>query len=294
MSMTDMVQFNGVEYISSKKASELSGYTQDYIGQLARAGKIDVRRVAGLWYVRYESLEAYKLESDSVNQVSPVREVETHPTSLVFFDGKEYISASEAAKTTGYHQDYVGQLARGGKIPARQVGTRWYVGRTGILEHKRQKDEMLGAVQVSSVGLGYKKEVIADNQVPVSRYFPDSSDLLPSLVTPKEPVSVHTPQVANSVGRVQLPIRVIAPKNEKVLSSRKSKKLVKYRYIAPIATVIIIFSLGVYTFENDAVLTDSFKKDNVGSSMVASVAAETSSFLDYLEKILTTERVYVR
>ena len=34
--MSDEMQIEGKPYISSKRASELSGYAQDYIGQLAR------------------------------------------------------------------------------------------------------------------------------------------------------------------------------------------------------------------------------------------------------------------
>ena len=35
--------------ISSKRAAESSGYAQDYIGQLARKGLIEARRIGGLW-----------------------------------------------------------------------------------------------------------------------------------------------------------------------------------------------------------------------------------------------------
>src|SRR3990167_8328737 len=59
--------------------------------------------------------------------------------SLVSFDGKDHISASRAAKITGYHPDYVGQLARSGAIISRQVGNRWYVDRAALLSHKKEK-----------------------------------------------------------------------------------------------------------------------------------------------------------
>ena len=56
--MTNEITLEGEEYISSKRASELSGYAQDYIGQLARVAAIDAKRIGGLWYVSLDSLDA--------------------------------------------------------------------------------------------------------------------------------------------------------------------------------------------------------------------------------------------
>ncbi len=141
------------EYISSKRASELSGYAQDYIGQLARKGLIAAQRVGGLWFISMDSLTEYKSHADAYVPQLPEKKVAPDADSLVSFDGKDHISASRAAKITGYHPDYVGQLARSGAIISRQVGNRWYIDREGILAHKNEKDRLLGAVQAQSVGL---------------------------------------------------------------------------------------------------------------------------------------------
>lgn len=53
----------------------------------------------------------------------------------VDIQGKKYISSKRAAKLTGYTQDYVGQLARGEKVPATRVGRSWYVSEEDILSH---------------------------------------------------------------------------------------------------------------------------------------------------------------
>ncbi|MDO8591033.1 MAG: hypothetical protein Q7R65_03595, partial [bacterium] len=57
-------------------------------------------------------------------------------TQKIDFDGKEYISAKEAAVIAGYTSDYVGQLCRGGKIESRMVGRAWFVSKISILKHK--------------------------------------------------------------------------------------------------------------------------------------------------------------
>jgi len=54
-----------------------------------------------------------------------------------FVNGEKFISARRAAKEVGYAEDYVGQLCRDGKLPARMVGRSWYVSRKAILNHKK-------------------------------------------------------------------------------------------------------------------------------------------------------------
>ncbi|MBI3306129.1 tail fiber domain-containing protein [Candidatus Nomurabacteria bacterium] len=48
------------KYISTKEASIRTGYSKDYIGQLARAGKIDSKKINRAWYVEESSLFSYK------------------------------------------------------------------------------------------------------------------------------------------------------------------------------------------------------------------------------------------
>lgn len=95
----------------------------------------------------------HKHKADEFVPTPPVRVAAPEIEASVSFDGRDYISASRAAKITGYSQDYVGQLARGEKIPSRQIGSRWYVDRAAIIEHKRHNDSLLGAVQAESVGI---------------------------------------------------------------------------------------------------------------------------------------------
>jgi hypothetical protein len=151
--MSDSVLMEGNEYISSKRAAELCGYAQDYIGQLARSGKIEARRAAGHWYVNIESLKQHTKNADAhVPQTRLDVEIRSVDT-IAGDDGVDYVSASRASKISGYHQDYIGQLARSSMIRAQQVGNRWYIDLTQLLSHKQVKDGLLAAVQTASVGL---------------------------------------------------------------------------------------------------------------------------------------------
>lgn len=56
--------------------------------------------------------------------------------SDLYFDGKQYISSSRAAKISGYVNDYIGQLCRDGKLECRMVGRSWYVSFESLISHK--------------------------------------------------------------------------------------------------------------------------------------------------------------
>ncbi len=60
------LSFEGKEYISASRASKLTGYNQDYVGQLARASKIPSRQIGNRWYVDKEALVAHKAEKDAL------------------------------------------------------------------------------------------------------------------------------------------------------------------------------------------------------------------------------------
>ena len=49
---------------------------------------------------------------------------------------KKYVSSKKAAKATGYAKDYIGQLCREGRVPARLVGRSWYVLESAIQDHR--------------------------------------------------------------------------------------------------------------------------------------------------------------
>lgn len=59
--MTNSILIEGKEYISSERAAKLVGYTKDYVGQLARAGKIKSKRIGRSWYIEEESINKHKL-----------------------------------------------------------------------------------------------------------------------------------------------------------------------------------------------------------------------------------------
>jgi len=60
----DYIFVEGSRYISAKKAAEITGYTSDYIGQIAREGKVRSKKIGRIRFVEEEELREYTIESD--------------------------------------------------------------------------------------------------------------------------------------------------------------------------------------------------------------------------------------
>lgn len=295
--MSDEIQISGKTYISSKRAGDLTGYAQDYIGQLARGGNIDAQRIGGLWYIHLDSVLQHKKSSESYVPEAPQKRIIQDIKSIISLEGKEYISASRASEITGYHQDYVGQLARSGKISSRQVGNRWYVDRHVLEKHKAEKDALLATVQSESVGLKKAEQLNkTDPSVSFSEetHFKYSRDTDTSVIPPlPERVRVQeTPLLAGESEREHsIPIHVVMPRvqnfkapnaqpvvvGEKDALVRTPRKTMLYASFTGIFVVVLaVVSIGVY--KEDSFLHDILF-DNPVSAMVKNSVREFATNL---------------
>jgi hypothetical protein len=228
--MTDSLVIEGDEYISSRRAAKETGYTQDYIGQLCRGGHITARRVSGRWYVVLESLKAYKTKAESYKPQPPAPIAQTGDVETTLtFDGRDFVSAGLGAKLTGYNQDYVGQLARSGKIASRQIGNRWFIDKELLLVHKKEKDALLAEVQVESVGLHAPTADTTNIEElpsfppshprePFYIYSEQKGHLLPPLLSderPTQPIAIHKEPEPRATSENLAPVRSSAPQASK-------------------------------------------------------------------------------
>lgn len=189
--MQDVLLIDGDEYISTKRAAEILDYSADYIGQLARGGKIKARRVERAWVVNLQSLKDHKEKAEAYVPVPPVLEVSEPLETIVGLDGIEYVSAKRAAEISHYNPDYVAQLAREGKVPAKQVANRWYVAKTELLKHKEHNDALLAAVQAASAGVARPAPTVGVGQKiekPLLSYTSDNRSLFPEFVEKKREI----------------------------------------------------------------------------------------------------------
>lgn len=66
----DYIFVEGNRYISTKRAADVTGYTSDYIGQLAREGKIRSKKIGKIRFVEDGELKNYTIESDRKKTVT--------------------------------------------------------------------------------------------------------------------------------------------------------------------------------------------------------------------------------
>lgn len=314
--MSDELTIDGEQFISSKRASELSGYQQDYIGQLSRGGQILARRVGGLWYVSSGSLTMYMEHAGDYKPVPPANNAGSDPDALLSFDGKGYISAPRASKLTGYSPDYVGQMARAGVIPSRQVGNRWYVERAGVLAHKESKDALLAAVQAESVGIERRDTRLEDplshigygGAGPFLKYTSDTRELLPNLADDGNGGRESQKEV------FQIPIHIInnrrsalyagaseyesyAADDDGIQRGRLSEKTM-YSLVLPamVMTIVIVISLGFVSLKTSSVYTVNDSMEVGGRRVLTAGAAGAlvERLANTLEVFLAPELVYIR
>lgn len=93
----------------------------------------------------------------------------------ILIEEKKYVSSKQAAKMTGYAKDYIGQLCREGRVPARLVGRSWYVLESAIQDHRfgNQEAEMHSVQPSPGISLTQTWES--------TRYESSNTETLPSL-----------------------------------------------------------------------------------------------------------------
>lgn len=315
----DEIVIEGKEYVSSKRASELSSYAQDYIGQLARSAQIDARRMGGLWYVSMESIGTYEATAEK-NALPSVTIVESPKMmdTIVSFDGKDYISANKASKLTGYNQDYIGQLARAGKILSRQVGRRWYVDRDGLIAHKDEKDALLAAVQSEAVGISTpSKDAEKQSGIPeeIMEYKHDNQgDLLPRVAektyfdqAKQADIDEINPEVPQQ-DAYRIPIRVArrevqrrSPstnlrKNSAQSTSWLSRNALYGSLGLVVLTVVVVLAVNFRVFNEPSVYANvkSRLSDMTASVAVGATGGFLNSIETAIENLFVPELTYTR
>lgn len=104
--MNSDLYFDGKKYISSSRAAKISGYVNDYIGQLCRDGKLECRMIGRSWYVSFDSLIAHKnangspakSKSQKLVKIEQVTVARIEDASALNFEPHEKAPTSVAAE----------------------------------------------------------------------------------------------------------------------------------------------------------------------------------------------------
>lgn len=101
----DAVTFHGREYIKATTLALKYRYTQDYLGQLARAKKVDARLVGRAWYVNEESLLIHrggKYKTSNNDEISDTKAIDTNVSRI---DVQPYLKNKTARLVLGNSGD---------------------------------------------------------------------------------------------------------------------------------------------------------------------------------------------
>jgi len=101
----------------------------------------------------------------------------------ILIEDKKFVSSKRAAKMTGYAKDYIGQLCREGRVPARLIGRGWFVLEAAIQDHRFGVAEEQGKRNESQTPVR-PSEIPSTWESP--RYEASSEELLPSINRLKE------------------------------------------------------------------------------------------------------------
>ncbi len=108
---------------------------------------------------------------------------------------KKYVSSKQAAKVTGYAKDYIGQLCREGRVPARLIGRSWYVLESAIHDHRFGKEEIEPENILRSAPQPLKNSISLNWESP--RYEAFSAEKLPSVNRLRDVDSSSSENVGN-------------------------------------------------------------------------------------------------
>ena len=97
------------KYISSKHASEITGYAKDYIGQLCREGRVEARLVGRSWYVREAAIRDHRFGAENSppepEKIEPVVE-----TALETSESPKYITDDSGVPEATTYFDTAAQM----------------------------------------------------------------------------------------------------------------------------------------------------------------------------------------
>ncbi|MBX4187865.1 MAG: helix-turn-helix domain-containing protein [Candidatus Doudnabacteria bacterium] len=114
----------------------------------------------------------------------------------------EFLSMHQASKMTGYHQDYLGQMARSGKLGAQKVGRNWYTSKLAI-------DRMLGRAPQEEVAAPLVQE---SNHVIEQPVVEQAAQIVLEKIT--ETIPVHTEVVKAEIVNVIKEEKVVLENSE--------------------------------------------------------------------------------
>ncbi len=286
--MKHIIILQGKRFISSKRASNISGYSSDYIGQLCRAKKIDGKMVGHAWFVDQDSLEAHMASSaapeafkDRHQNFKKNKDQRLSPKiergAAISDAGR--ISSKEAALKYGYTNDYLGQLCRAGKLDGRIFGNTWFITEESLAAHKdriekaaREKEAQTAMMEPAAL----QSFGIQNLNAPHGAVATTAIGSAP-VVHVASSVIGHAQPIVSQNALVLSPVVAKPMVTKSGLSPIAVSSFVRKAYVAAIAVALVV-SVGALSLA-----TFGSKPSSVSNRpLTASVYAAAESFLSFI------------
>lgn len=294
--MKDSFIIEGKKYISSRRASQISDYASDYIGQLCRANKLDCKMIGRSWFVTEESLHLHKAAiSREEAYRNRIENLKGSPASTLA-STNTVPSPSTAESSFPTASSSVSPV-----IPSVQPVTNTtlnvqssVVSNVNSLTPSPITSNFVSVTENSNSGI--KSPFI---------YSVDERPLLPVLNTVKTDSSIKsdnnvTKNVVAEESKIIEQIKIIENKKASISSAKKSspkivskiyskisypeltRSIILKRVIAPLVVVVVFFAVGTGTYiavdkVNDSVSTQFA---NSASSNINGVLGSIYRFVD--------------
>lgn len=248
---------DGDEFVSTARAAQLTGYTQDYVSQLARAGKVASQNTTGAWFVSRKELEEHKREKDAQlaqmqaasvglakgsvgesKEISGKRDVESSPHFTYIDDDRPLmpeIRSSEDASPVSIKKNHVSYGTDGASEHSHYVSD-------SSSDRQQQEDAMVHTSTVEyrddtrdNVDSTRKSRDFSANEADIGTYDDEKSERVPIRTFPQPQSRAYVPQ-NDTVSA--LPVDEVGSSSVWMIGA-----LIGVAVIA-IVTVLFIFPLG--------------------------------------------------
>ncbi|MBX4200275.1 hypothetical protein KW790_02345 [Candidatus Parcubacteria bacterium] len=183
----------------------------------------------------------------------------------LFLDGKQYTSVGRASERTGYASDYLSQLCRGKKIPARMVGRTWYLDFSALRDH-----------QINKAGKSKKKEDLHESNTSntveklpdtsVNAYGSNLNSSATSLVLDLPRSHVFESKFKYEYKKPN-PVSILMKKHDAFLVNSKKVNNVRHRVLTNVIMVLLILGIGYSVLLNTKII----QSQSVSASVVDTV-----------------------
>jgi hypothetical protein len=298
--MKDSFIFEGKKYISARRASEISDYASDYVGQLCRAGKLDCRMIGRSWFVTEESIHLHKAAisreeagrsrienlrgksdkvttSTSVTSATPSPSPSSSPSPSIVAPRVVFVTAPEKIQTVSKLRPVVDPTPWTVSVPVKSPFIY------------SNDDRPLLPVLNKKVTSGISKEISNNNSKFIEQIKEPIivKDITSSITSSEEITKRSVEVVAKSTDKVSKPREVISKKPASK-SSYHLKSFVSYpeltreiilkRVIAPVFAFALLFGMGTGTYIVAEKVGNSRTAVQFANSMQASGANVSQAF----------------